>query len=346
MKEKKNYLIQKDILLLDAIKILENNYKKILIVVDSKNKLIGTISDGDVRRRLIRQGDINISCGELANKNCIFSEVINNNGNEIIALARQKRVTLIPVVDENREVIDLIEVTKPSKAIKNSVVIMAGGLGKRLRPLTNNIPKPLLKVGDKPIIRRITDKFSNEGFSQFIISIGYLSDKFLDYYKNVDKTISPVFIHEKKPLGTAGPLSELKNIEQVYYPLVVTNGDVIFEDNISSILENFQEQNIDGLMLCREEHNLIPYGVVESDLDSNFINIKEKPKYNYLVNGGIYILSKKILDLIKEGENLDMPELFMRAKSKDYIVKIFTLKEYWIDVGRVDNLEMANRKFN
>ena len=346
MKEKKNYLIDKDILLEDAIKILEKNYNKILIVVDSKNKLVGTISDGDVRRKLIKDGNINISCGELANKNCIFAQAMNKDDNEIIALARKKRISLIPVLDCGREVIDLLEVTKPSKEIMNSVVVMAGGLGKRLRPLTINIPKPLIKVGDKPIIRRITDKFSNEGFSQFIVSIGYLSNKFLDYYKNEDKTISPIFIHEKKPLGTAGPLAELKNMKNVFYPIVVTNGDIIFEDNISSKLEEFQEHNIDGLMLCREEYNSIPYGVVESDFESNFLKIKEKPKYKYLVNAGIYILSEKILKLIKDDENLDMPELFMRAKSKNFVVKTFTLKEYWIDVGRVDNLEMANQKFN
>ena len=195
-----------------------------------------------------------------------------------------------------------------------------------------------------PVISMPDQAFAIHGLSDEFLSdkpiFSEIADDFLDFIGSAKLVIHNAAFDIKFINA------ELKNIEQVYYPLVVTNGDIIFEDNISSILENFQEQNIDGLMLCREEHNLIPYGVVESDLDSNFINIKEKPKYNYLVNGGIYILSKKILDLIKEGENLDMPELYMRAKSKDYIVKIFTLKEYWIDVGRVDNLEMANRKFN
>ena len=285
MKEKKDYLINEKKLLFEAINVLEKNYSKILIVVDSNDKLIGTISDGDIRRRLIKNGDINISCGDLANKNCVFSEPHQLSFK--LTLAKKKGITVIPIVNKENQVLDLFEISKPPRSINNAVVIMAGGKGKRLRPLTKNIPKPLLKVGDKPIIRRITDKFSNEGFKKFVISVGYLSEKFFDYYENHDKTIEPEFIIENKPLGTAGPLADLLEIKNIVYPVVVTNGDIIFDDNISAVLDYFESNGIDGLMLCREEYNSIPYGVVESDNESNFINIKEKPKYKYLVNGGI-----------------------------------------------------------
>ena len=344
MKEKNDYLICENILICEAIKILEKNLYKILIVIDSNGKLIGTISDGDVRRYLIRDGDLNKTCIAIANINCIFSENINDF--EKINIARKNLVKLIPIVNNEKIVVDILEISKLPNVINNTIVIMAGGLGKRLRPMTNTIPKPLLKVGNKPIIRRITDKFSNEGFHQFIISLGYLSEKFLDYYSNHDKSISPKFIFEKKPLGTAGPLSSLLDIDDISYPIVVTNGDVIFDDNIFSVLDYFERSSIDGLMLCREEFCSVPYGVVESDNKNNFITIKEKPKYKYLVNGGIYILTKKIIELIKQEEIIDMPDLFIRAKLKKYLIKTHTLKDYWIDVGRVANLEEANQKFN
>ena len=344
MKDKKNYLINENKLLFEAIKILEINYSKVLVVVNSNKKLVGTISDGDIRRRLISDGNINISCGELANKNCLFSERFEVPYKT--ELAKKKGISILPVVNKENEVLDLIQLSKPPKVINNAVVIMAGGKGKRLRPLTNTIPKPLLKVGDKPIIRRITDKFSDEGFKNFVISVGYLSQKFFDYYENKDKTIEPFFINEKKPLGTAGPLVDLLNIKDITYPVVVTNGDIIFEDNISSVLDYFETSGIDGMMFCREEYNSIPYGVVEFDDELNFKNIKEKPKYKYLVNGGIYILTKKIIKLISKGEEIDMPDLFLKARSKKYNLKVHTLRDYWIDVGRIDKLQLASEKFN
>ena len=344
MNKNQNLFINKDQMLKEAIKILENNYNKILIVIDSKNKLVGTITDGDIRRRLIRNDNINISCGELANKNCIYT--YSKQDVQKLTLAKRKRITIIPLLDKNKKVIDYVEIESPQREIKNSVVIMAGGFGKRLRPLTNNIPKPLLKVGNKTILRRITDKFSNEGFINFIISVGYLSKKIINYYKKEDKSINPKFINEETPLGTAGPLEFLSKINDIVYPIVVTNGDIICDEYIWPILEYAEENNIDGIMLCREECNNVPYGVVETDHDSNFLSITEKPEYKYLVNGGIYILSSRLVSLIKKEENIDMPSLFLRAKLKNYVIKVFNLKGYWIDVGRLDNLQSADQKFN
>ena len=343
MKEKKRYLINENKMLSEAFKILEKNFYKTLIVINSNNKLVGTLSDGDIRRRLISTSNINITCGELANKNCIYME--RKDDNQKIKLAEKKIVSIIPVINKKHEVIDIFEISKPQEFYDNTIVIMAGGLGKRLRPLTEKTPKPLLKVGDKPIIKRITDKFSQEGFNNFIISVGYLKGKFFDFYKNIDKKTNPRFIQEKKPLGTAGSLVGLSELENVNYPIIVTNGDVIFDDKISIILNSFKKDNIDGMMLCRQECKSIPYGVVESDDDHNFVNIKEKPKINYLVNGGVYILSDKMIDLINKDEKLDMPELFTRANSENYKIKIHVLENYWIDIGLVDNLQSANSKF-
>ena len=344
MDKSQNLFINENQRLKEAIKILENNYNKTLIVIDSKDKLVGTITDGDIRRRLIKNENINISCGELANKNCICT--YSKQDIEKLTLAKRKRVTIVPLIDKNKKVIDYIEIEKPQRDINNSVVIMAGGFGKRLRPLTNNIPKPLLKVGNKTILRRITDKFSNEGFINFVISVGYLSKKIINYYKKEDKSINPKFIHEETPLGTAGPLVNLLEISDIVYPIVVTNGDIICDEYIWPILEFAEKNCIDGIMLCREEFNNIPYGVVETDDDSNFISISEKPEYKYLVNGGIYILSSRVISLLKKDEIVDMPDLFLRAKLKKYSMKVFNLKGYWIDVGQLDNLKSAHQRFN
>ena len=344
MDKRENLFINKDQMLKEAVEILENNYQKILIVIDSKNKLVGTITDGDIRRRLIKNDNINVTCGDVANKNCICT--YSKQDIEKLTLAKRKRVTIIPLIDKNQKVIDYIEIEKPQREINNSVVIMAGGFGKRLRPLTNKVPKPLLKVGGKTILRRITDKFSNEGFNNFVISVGYLSKKIINYYKKEDKSINPQFINEEIPLGTAGPLISLLNFSDIVYPIVVTNGDIICDEYIWPILELAEKNNIDGIMLCREEFNNVPYGVVEIYQDSNFLSITEKPQYKYLVNGGIYILSSKVISLIKKDENIDMPALFLRAKLKKYKIKVFNLKGYWIDIGQLDNLQSAYQKFN
>ena len=277
------------------------------------------------------------------NSNCIFAN--KNNILEKINLAEKKGLSLIPIVNDKNQVIDVYEVSgKFTEKKLNTVVIMAGGKGTRLLPLTKNIPKPMIKVGGKPILARILDKVIHEGFENIIISVGYLSniiEKFIEE-NNFPANIS--FAHEEIPLGTAGALASL-NKSSIHYPILVTNGDVICECSLQSIIEKAKLEEFDGIMLGKEEKIFMPYGVIDHE-NGRWKGLIEKPTFNHLVNAGIYLISKNMVDLIKENEYLDMPSLFERSHKNNIKLGVEFTNQYWIDIGRHETLRLADSYFS
>ncbi len=262
---------------------------------------------------------------------------------------QSKAINQVPVID-NEGVLLGLEVLKElitQDARDNFVVIMAGGLGKRLSPLTESTPKPLLLVGNKPILEIILDSFISQGFKNFFISVNYKADMIKEYFRDGSHiSVNINYLEEKESLGTAGPLALLNEQlnQQTDLPLIVMNGDLLTKVNFSSLLEFHADQKAVATMCVREYDLQVPYGVVGIDGDQ-IKAIDEKPIQKFFVNAGIYVLDPIVTRLIPQGLRYDMPTLFNALRSLDKKTTAFPILEYWLDIGKKDDFEKANDDF-
>jgi len=328
----------------EALNIIDSGAIKFALVVDRKDRLIGTLTDGDIRRAFLNGITLDDTI-----ENIYFREPttvdINTDKEEIIDICTAKKMYQVPVIDEKGHVVSIMvldELIQPRNYL-NKVVLMAGGLGTRLRPLTNEIPKPLLKVGGKPIIETIIRSFSKYGFKHFILSVNYRSEMFESYFGDGSKLgVTIEYVHESKRLGTAGALSLMR--EKLQDDFFVMNGDLLTNVNFDSLLKFHLENQAEATMCVREYDFQVPYGVV--DIKNGRIQaIKEKPVQTFFVSAGIYVLSPRILKYIPDDSFYDMPTLFEELIAKDMRVISFPLKEYWLDIGRVEEYERANLEY-
>ena len=337
----KKYFVNKDTKISSVIKMLQDSPIKLVIVVTSKNELVGSVTDGDIRRGLLEGYDLNDKCSCIMNTTPSYA--YSDDKDMISEILSQKKVIPI-IVNKNRVVISLYHSTLPSsETIKtNKVVIMAGGKGERLMPLTQDTPKPLLSIKDKPIIQYIIEDFLKHGFEDIIVSIGYKSEKLIEYFKN-DNSISKYvsFISEKRPLDTAGALSLIPN-DELNEPIIVKNGDIISNINYDDLL-NFH--NIHGMpiTICASEYKVsIPFGSITTK-NGIVSEIVEKPTMRHYVNAGIYIINPEIIKKMKKNTPISMIELL-----DDYInsgnVAAYPLHESWADIGSPEDFKRAQKK--
>jgi NDP-sugar pyrophosphorylase family protein len=227
----------------------------------------------------------------------------------------------------------------------NPVVILAGGLGSRLGELTKETPKPMLQVGDKPILFQIIERFKQQGFSNFYLSVNYKSEVIENYFGNGEKfDVSIKYLHEKTRLGTAGPLSLLKEHIEITEPVLVINGDILTKINFENLLKFHLENTSHGTMCVREYDFKVPYGVVEIEGD-RLIEIKEKPLQSFYVNAGTYVLSPELLELVPSNVYFDMTELFEKATKSEYRASVYPLREYWLDIGKKEDFSKAQEDY-
>lgn len=345
MKNWKDVLVSPDTSIRETLRIMDKGALKIVLVVDEANRLVGTVSDGDVRRGILKGCSLEDRVEAVVNASPTI--VGQNEGREkILTLMRQKQVYQIPIIDQNGilvglEIIDTI-LAAPSR--NNWVVLMAGGLGTRLKQLTRDTPKPLLKVGDKPILETILENFIDSGFKRFFISVNYKSELIESYFGDGSRWgIRIEYLREDKKLGTAGALSLLPEKPDV--PLLVMNGDVLTKVNFQQLLEFHLEHKAVATMCVREYDFQVPYGVVT--LDRHRIKaIEEKPIQRFFVNAGIYVLHPDVLDLVPVDQYFDMPTLFENIVAREMETAVFPVREYWLDVGRMDDFERANWEYN
>ena len=276
------------------------------------------------------------------NSDCIYAN--SNNIEEKKLEAKKKGISFIPLVDENKIVIGAYETELVlTEKKKNTAVIMAGGKGTRLLPLTEKIPKPMITVGGRPIIARIIDKLINEGFQNIVLSLGHLSEIIEEYINNNDFDASIKFSKENKPMGTAGALAKICK-SGANYPILVTNGDILCECNLNKILDKAVQENFDGIMMGKEEKFIMPFGVIDHN-NGEWDGIREKPTYSFIINAGIYVLSETMINLIDQNQYLDMTDLFKKARKEKLKLGVECTSQYWIDIGRYETLESANNYF-
>ncbi|WP_027359248.1 nucleotidyltransferase family protein [Desulforegula conservatrix] len=344
MKEWKKVAVSPDITIKKTIDVIDRTALQIALVVDSEDRLLGTVTDGDIRRGLLRGCELSDSIETVYHRQPMTASA--DTPMEHIH-SRMKRYYLkhLPVVDSDGRIVSL-EILKNilSKDPKKSpVVLMAGGLGSRLRPLTDDCPKPLLKVGGKPILEIILEKFVDEGFQNFFISINYMGDSIRKYFGDGSRwDVSIEYLEENQRLGTAGGLSLFSELPDE--PVIVMNGDLLTKISFNALL-NFHKDSRASATMCVREHEVsIPYGVVRAE-SARLIELQEKPVQKILVNAGIYVLSPEALRLIPENQYFDMTELFNQMIELNWHTSVYQIKEYWIDIGRMKDFEMANVEF-
>lgn len=336
MKDKvKSAIINEDCLIKDAIKQLNENRLQILIVVDCHNKLIGTVTDGDIRRAILNNISLNEQVTRIMNRTPKFVYIDEEENAEELMV--KHRIKTVPVIDRDKKIVDLIFIedflgTKYEYSKKpNCVFIMAGGKGTRLDPFTKILPKPLIPIGDKPIIEVIMKNFKKYGFNDFIISINYKAEIIKLYFSENPDGYNIGFVHEKEFLGTAGSLKLAEN--KLNDTFIVSNCDVIIDIDFDELLRYHKKSNNHATVVGVVKNMQIPYGVMDVN-NGELVNMTEKPEYNFVINSGVYVLEPELISLIPEGRPFNMPDLLLRSKVFGYKVGVYPVSSKWFDVGQ------------
>lgn len=327
----------------EAIRNLDQLGIKIVLVVNDDNELEGTISDGDIRRGLLKGLDLNSQITSVVHHNALV--VPPEMGREMVMqLMIANKIQQIPIVDEHRQVLGLHlwdEITTPVTR-PNIMVIMAGGMGTRLRPHTENCPKPLLVVAGKPMLEHIIERAKLEGFNQFVLAIHYLGNMIEDYFGDGERLgVKIDYLREQLPLGTAGALALLA--PQPNAPFVVTNGDVITDIRYGELLDFHVRHAATATMAVRVHEWQHPFGVVQTR-GIEIVGFEEKPVARTHINAGVYVLEPEALNLLEVNGHCDMPTLFERIQAKAKRTVAYPMHEPWLDVGRPEDLSAANDK--
>jgi dTDP-glucose pyrophosphorylase len=335
--------IEGDMQITEAMKLIGQVSQRILLVIDKKKKLLGSITDGDLRRSIIRDNDMSISVSRIMNKTPT-TITKKNNRNEIIKIMTSKNLLAIPVIDDLSRVIEvktLLEISQP-KVIENRILIMAGGFGTRLLPLTKETPKPLLKVEKVPLLESLIKKLKFDGFDQIIISTHYKAEMIKDYFGDGGKwNVSIKYLYEKEPLGTAGSLNLLSKESISNKPFLVLNSDLVTNLDFKSLIDFHNEQeNVATICSTGFEYS-VPYGVIKSK-NGILHEIIEKPKQTHFVNAGVYVFNPKILGLASKFDGkVDMNQLITTILDNKGKIGVFPIHEYWLDVGQIDDFNQA-----
>lgn len=344
MKPFEKIILGKDSTIKNVLEIIDNGHMRIALIVEDDNKLIGTVSDGDVRRAFLNGATLNDPIENIIYKNFIYAKV-GDSKEKLIKLAKHNQIYIIPIVDEGFKLVGIEEVNDliATKEYKNKVVLMVGGLGTRLRPLTNKIPKPLLKVGNKPILETIIENFSRYGFKEFILSVNYKSEMIKEHFGNGSHFgVHIEYVQESKRMGTAGALSLMR--DKLKEDFFVMNGDLLTNINYEHLLNYHLSDRAVATMCVKEYDFQIPYGVVNID-NNRITSISEKPLHRFFVNAGIYMLNPEALKFIPDNKFFDMPTLF------DYLIQnnkksiSFPIREYWLDIGEIEEYKKANIEY-
>lgn len=315
----------------------------VLFVVDKNKKLIGSLTDGDIRRGLIKGISMEESIEKLYNSKPKFVTINNVDIKKIIDF-KSKKIKIIPLVDNDKKVIEIINLNNLRSFLPVDAVIMAGGEGKRLRPLTETKPKPLLMVGEKPIMEHNVDRLAEYGISNFWFSINYLGDQIEKYFNKAGKRNMKInYVWEGKPLGTIGSISLIDNFTHEH--ILISNSDILTTIDYEAFYLDFLEKDADFSVLTIPYNVTLPYGILETK-DSKIVSFKEKPTYNYFSNGGIYLMKRKLLEYIPKNTFFNATDLMEELISLDKKIVSYPASGYWLDIGKPEDFSKAQIDIN
>ena len=339
----KQNIISDDLTLSQVIIKISKVKIKTLFVINRKKKIVGTISDGDIRRGILKYKKLEVKIYKIMRKNFFFLD----EKKKIFDYVKLKKnnFLLIPVLDKKKNIIDIKNLEEiQSKTIReNPVLIMAGGYGKRLRPYTLNTPKPMLKINGKPILEKIICQFKENGFYNFYISTYFRSKKIFNYFKDGSRLKVKInYINEKKPLGTAGSLGLLPKKETK--AIIVANGDILTKLDSNFLLDYHNKNKFDLTVASINYNYQLPFGSIK--VKNNYItDLEEKPKLTYKINAGIYVINSKIYKSIKKNINISMTSLITSLLGKGKKIGVFPIYENWGDIGNKEILSKLNKNY-
>jgi len=344
MNQWQNAVVPPDAPLREAIARIDKAGFQLALVTDGQGRLAGTLSDGDVRRAILRGCDLATPTSTVMNPHPTTA-MAGATKEELLALMRRKVLRQLPLLDAAGRIVDLATLDELAGVAErtNWVVLMAGGLGTRLQPLTKDTPKPMLPVSGKPILENILESFVEQGFRRFFLSVNYLADAVRGHFGDGARWgVDIQYLVEDKRLGTAGALSLLP--QRPVDPIIVMNGDLLTRVRFDNMLHFHSEHGSAATMAVREYDFQVPYGVVRLE-GINISHIDEKPIQRFFVNAGIYALSPEALEHVPGGVFFDMPTLFERMVARGFQVSAYPVREYWLDVGRLEEFERAQQEW-
>ncbi len=328
----------------NALRSLESSISKIVLIVDGDRRLLGTVTDGDIRRGILRGVPLDAAVENIMNREPVTATV-GDDSHHMMQVMHRGGYRQIPLVDGDGRIVGVesLDHLLELRERDNWVVIMAGGFGKRLQPLTDNSVKPMLKIGRKPILETIVENFADSGFHRFLIAVHYRADDIIEHFGDGSRFgVEIEYISEQEPMGTAGALRLLP--ERPSEPLLVMNGDILTKVNFGQLLDFHKDYGASATMCVRDYDLRVPFGVVEVE-EHRFRGITEKPVQKFFVNAGIYALEPETLDFIPAQGRLDMPDLFASLQEAERQVTVFPIREYWMDIGQHDDLSQARSDF-
>lgn len=340
----KRLIINKAMTLKEALIKMEEEAKGILLVVNQNNKLIGTLTDGDLRRAILKDTKLEDEIGAIIHENPISAKP-NMNRDEIKDIFIRKAIRHLPIVDDNEVICDLISINDIllEKGKDNAVIIMAGGLGTRLRDLTKEIPKPMLKVGKYPILHHIINNFKQYGYNKMFISVNYKSEIIENYFQDgYAHGVKINYVKEHKRLGTGGGIKLAK--DYIKKPFFVMNGDIFTNVNLEEMMNFHEENGFDITVATRKYSYNIPYGVINIE-NNNIVSVEEKPEIDYLINAGIYCLNPSVIEYIPDDEYFEITDLIDICIHNNKKVGSYEIKDYWMDIGHVNDYYRVNEEY-
>lgn len=344
----KRYIGHRNLTIVEAMKMIDKNSRQILYIVDDDNRLCGSLTDGDIRRGIIRDGNLNETI-----ESCYFKNVrYVNAGDEGKAheLMLQTGVDSIPVIDNDHHITDIIFPDKGhveknnNEALKNTpVIVMAGGKGTRLYPYTKILPKPLIPIGDVPILERIFDRFHNYGVDEFYLTVNYKKEMIRSYFSEINPPYQIQYIEENKPLGTAGSISLIDT--EFKSPVIVTNCDILIEAEYDKLLDFHKKSDNAMTVVSSLKNQTIPYGVLHSTKDGRVTSIDEKPELSYLINTGMYVVNPPYLKMIPKNTFYHMTYLMSQIMNERGKVGIYPISENsYLDMGQFEEMKKMEEK--
>lgn len=350
MSEIARFLVAPEASIREVIACIERNAKGIALVVDHEHRLIGTVTDGDIRRAIMARMDLDSAVRVLMERRDPLpypgplTALAGTPDNELLRLMNKYGLRHIPLLDEKKRVLGIALLSELTKDYESplTAVVMAGGYGMRLRPLTDELPKPMLPIGERPLLELIIDQLRRAGIRRVNLTTHYKRELIVNHFGDgQDFGVEIHYLEEDRPLGTAGALGRLEISPE---PLLVINGDILTRVDFRAMLDFHREHQADMTVAVRPYEFRVPYGVVEVS-GVCIGGIKEKPLVQHLINAGIYLLSPRVCEYVPGDQAYDMPNLISRLIAEGRHVVSFPVHEYWLDVGHQDDYSQAQRDF-
>ena len=338
------FLINEEKSIFDAMQQLNKGAKKVLFVT-KKDRFVGAITDGDIRRWLLKKGNTNEKVKKIANYNPKY--LFEKDKGKAIEFMKKHSIEAIPILDKDYNIISIklwnnLEI-KTKKRLNAPVVIMAGGLGKRLYPYTKILPKPLIPIGEIPIIEHIINRFNQFDTNHYYLIVNHKRNMIKAYFNEIEKTYKIDFVDEVKPLGTGGGLGLLK--ERIDRTFILTNSDILIEEDYEKIYNYHKSEKSLITMVCSLKNINLPYGVVEINDNAEIENMKEKPELSFFTNTGMYIVEPRIILELDGDKYIDFPDIINYYKDKGEKISIYPINDdNWMDMGQIEELEEMRRR--